>query len=130
MPPQPDPDLFSKSFSAEPHPAEPLPPEPHPLAPDRRLWVGLAAGIAILALLIGLVHKFVPAPPRPRDAGNGSFNRNAPLMTRPQLLENQQAMPELLDFDSQNPPPDPNNGSGPLAPPGSPSTPGTSALGQ
>jgi hypothetical protein len=51
-------------------------------------------------------------------------------MTRPQLLENQQAMPELLDFDAQNPPPNPATGGGTLGTPGSPSSLGPGALGQ
>ena len=127
MPSRPDPDLFTNPLSSEP-----LPPDTPSLAPDRRLWVGLAAGMAILALLIGLVHKLVPAAPPPQGASSGpaNLNNNAPLMTRPQLLENQQAMPELLDFDPQNPPPNPNAGGGPLGTPGPPSSLGSGALGQ
>jgi hypothetical protein len=40
-----------------------------------------------------------------------------PLLTRPQLLENQQAMPELADFDAQTTPPNPINGGGQLGSP-------------
>lgn len=39
------------------------------------------------------------------------------LLTRPQLLENQQAMPELADFDAQTTPPNPINGGGQLGSP-------------
>jgi hypothetical protein len=98
------------AFEADAFDADPRAPEPPPLGPDRRLWFGLAAGMALLALLIALVHELVPAAPPARVTGNGSLNRDVPLMTRPQLLENQQAMPELIDFDSQTQPSNPNNG--------------------
>jgi hypothetical protein len=115
MPPRPDPRL---------------PPDPPSLAPDRTLWWGLAGGIALIALLALAVHRFVPQAPSGSGGGKANLNRNAPLMTRPQLLENQQAMPELLDFDAQNPPPNPPAGGGALGTPGPPSSLGTGTLGQ
>ncbi len=111
-----------------PRPKASLPPDPPPLGPDRRLWVGLALGGATIALLVLMVRWLVPAPLQAPNTGGAALNGNAPLMTRPQLLENQQAMPELLDFDANTPAPNPNNG-----PPGTPAPPsagGIGALGQ
>ncbi|MEB3157567.1 MAG: hypothetical protein VKO26_09050 [Cyanobacteriota bacterium] len=105
-------------------------PDPLPLGPDRRLWLGLAFGLATIVFLALAVHRFAPAPPPiPVDA-KGTLNGNAPLMTRPQLLENQQAMPELMGFDAQTPPANPNGGGAPLGAPGTPSPLGTGALGR
>ncbi|MFN9629249.1 MAG: hypothetical protein ACK59A_03335 [Cyanobacteriota bacterium] len=51
-------------------------------------------------------------------------------MTRPQLLENQQAMPELADFDAQNPRQNPINAGGRGGIPSPPSTLGSGVLGR
>jgi hypothetical protein len=115
MSPQPDPQL--------------LPDQP-PLGPDRRLWWGLALGGAAIALLVLAVHWLVPAPPPAPHTGKAPLNDNPPLMSQPQRLETQQAMPELRDFDSANPPPNPTNSGGPLGSSAPPSALGTGALGQ
>jgi hypothetical protein len=111
---------------------DPRPPsDPPPLGPDRRLWMGLAFSGAVIALMALAIHRLAPEPPRAPNAGKAPLNGLTPLMTRPQLLENQQAMPELQDFDAQTPPPIPNDGGGgaPLGTPAPPSDPGTGALG-
>ncbi len=119
-----------------PRPDPPVLPDPEPLGPDKRLWLGLASGFATIVLLALAIHRFVPATPlaprTPAGAGasgpanTGTLNGSPPLMTRPQLLENQQAMPELREFDAQTPPAGPANGS---APPGAPNPPHVPAKG-
>jgi hypothetical protein len=85
--------------------------DPDPDAPpgtDRTLWIGLSVlFLSLLALAIA-VQKLVPGasgglPSSPPPS-------ESPLMTRPQLLENQQAMPELGEFDGQSPAQAPING--------------------
>ncbi|MEB3304184.1 MAG: hypothetical protein VKK99_06270 [Cyanobacteriota bacterium] len=103
--------------------------DPDPDAPpttNRTLWIGLTALGAALVLAAIAVNRVVPgtssgkpstqATPSP-PSGSPSPT-SPPLMTRPQLLENQQAMPELADFDSQNPPQNPINGNPVLGNPG------------
>jgi hypothetical protein len=113
-----------------PRPSPPLPPDPPPLRTDRRLWWGLAVVGATLALMVLAVHRLVQPPPPAPNPGSANLNGNAPLLTRPQLLENQQAMPELLDFDAQTPPPNPSNNSPPPGTSAPPSALGTGALGR
>ena len=85
-------------------------------------------------MLAFTVQRFLPADAPSQGAlhGPGQINLKGtpPLMTRPQRLENQQAMPELADFDAQNPPPQLTDGSGPIRTPGTPSPPGSGGLGQ
>jgi hypothetical protein len=113
----------------------PLPPDPDPsISADRQLWAGLTVCLAAILLLAFTVQQFLPADPPSQGAlqGTGRINLKGtpPLMTRPQRLENQQAMPELADFDAQNPPPQLSEGSGPIRAPGPPSPPGSMGLGQ
>jgi hypothetical protein len=105
-------------------------PDPLPLGPDRRLWLGLAFGFATIVCLALAAHRFAPAPPPSPVGAKSTLNGNATLMTRPQLLENQQAMPELMGFDAQTPPANPSGGGAPLGAPGTPSPSGTGALGR
>ncbi|MEB3156954.1 MAG: hypothetical protein VKO26_05905 [Cyanobacteriota bacterium] len=118
----------------------PVLPEPASPGADKRLWLGLAAGFAIIFFLALLVQWLVPAtlrpppapggPSAPGAANKGALNSNAPLMTRPQLLDNQQAMPELIDVDARTPAANLSGGGAPLGVPGPPSSLGTGALGQ
>lgn len=84
---------------------------------ERRLQIGLAGLVAVMGLMAFAVHRWVgreprrPAPPDPPS----------PMLSRPQLLESQQAMPELRDFDAQTPPANPFGGQ-PLDAPGLPSS--------
>jgi hypothetical protein len=110
-----------------PRPGPQLPPDPPPLGTDRRLWWGLLLVGATLLLLTLAVQRLVPPPPRAPNPGSANLNGNAPLMTRPQLLENQQAMPELMDFDARNPPP--SDGGAPPGTPAPSTAPGTGPLG-
>jgi hypothetical protein len=91
--------------------------------------VGLALGFTTILLLATAIHWLVPAAPVSPGGAKGSLNGTVPLMSQPQLLENQQAMPELREFDPQNPPPTPNTGS-PLGTPSPPSALGTGVLGR
>jgi hypothetical protein len=100
----------------------PVLPDPDPsLSADRRLWVGLTAGLAAIVVLAITVHKLVPASSPVQEASQVKLPNNAPLLALPQRLENQQAMPELADFDAQTPAPDLSGGSGLLPAPGAPS---------
>lgn len=115
----------------------PSPPDPGVEPPDdHRLALGLMGLFVALAVVAISVHTLVPggAPDRNANTPNvntpkASANPPSPLLTRPQLLENQQAMPEMADFDAQNPPPNPVSGGG-LGTPSPPSALGTGALGQ
>ncbi|MEB3317929.1 MAG: hypothetical protein VKO39_07310 [Cyanobacteriota bacterium] len=105
-------------------------------AGDQRLWLGLLALLSVIVLAAVGIHwllppkRVLPLPASGSGSGSGNLNTGAPLMTRQQLLENQQAIPELLDFNSQTPPPNPLPGTRPLGTPGLPSSIGTSSLGR
>ena len=102
-----------------------VPPDPDPdpsFSADKRLWVGLTICLTAFVLLAITVQRFLPAHSGGPSAGQVEIQNSTPLMTQPQLLENQQAMPELAGFDSQNPPPNLSDGNGPIQRPG-PSSP-------
>jgi len=96
-----------------------VPPDPDPsFSADKRLWVGLTLCLTAIVLLAFTVQRFLPAHSGGPSAGQVKPQNSTPLMSRPQLLENQQAMPELADFDSQTPQPNLSGGSGPIQTPG------------
>lgn len=111
---------------------------PPPLDPegsstnDKWLWIGLIGLFSSIFLLALAIHKFFPASSTGTQQGSGNPNAglSSPFMTRPQLLENQQAMPELADFDAQNPRQNPINAGVPGGIPSPPSTLGSGVLGR
>ena len=109
-------------------PAQPDPGSPPPT--DRWLAVGLVGLLAAIALLAYAIHRFVPSPGgEPMPATSNPPASPAPLLTRPQLLEDQQAMPEMADFDAQTPPPAALGGGG-LGLPPAPGAAGSGGPGQ
>jgi hypothetical protein len=122
--------MHKKSASLQPMVPPPLDPE-GPSTNDKRLWIGLIGLFSSIFLLAFAIHKFLPASSNGTQQGSGNSNagKGSPLMTRQQLLENQQAMPELADFDSQTPPQIPINGGGPVGPSSPPSRLGSGVLG-
>jgi hypothetical protein len=107
------------------HPRVAMPelPDPDPsFSADKRLWVGLSFCFTAMVVLAITVRKFVPAVTSGQGASPVKLPNSTPLMSRPQLLENQQAMPELADFDAQTPPPNLTGGTSPIQTPG-PSSP-------
>ncbi|MFM7641861.1 MAG: hypothetical protein ACKO45_09965 [Cyanobium sp.] len=106
--------------------------EPDPASPsgDRRLAIGLGSLFLVLIALVLSVHWLLPKSTGGDAPSTPKLSTGSPMLTRPQLLENQQAMPELADFDAQNPPPSPLNGGGALGTSGPPSSLGTGGLGQ
>lgn len=97
---------------------------------DRRLTIGLVSLFLVLIALALAVHWLLPESPAGKASSTPNLTTGSPMLTRPQLLENQQAMPEIADFDAQNPPPSPLNGGGALGTPGPPSSLGSGAFGQ
>ncbi|MEY4352781.1 MAG: hypothetical protein RLZZ609_1022 [Cyanobacteriota bacterium] len=97
---------------------------------DWRLTIGLVALFFVLMALALAVHWLLPKSPGGNASSTPNLTNGSPMLTRPQLLETQQAMQETADFDAQNPPPSPLNGGGALGTPGPPSSLGTGAFDQ
>ncbi len=94
-------------------------PDPDPsFSADKRLWAGLSICLTAIVVLAITVQKFFPADTSGQGASPVKLPNSAPMMSRPQLLENQQAMPELADFDAQTPPPNLTGGTRPIQTPG------------
>lgn len=99
---------------------------------DKRLWLGLIGLFTAILLAAITMHRLFPSPALPPAGagGNAKLNNGVPQMTRQQLIESQQAMPELFDFDPKTPPPNALQGGDSVGTPETPSSLGSRGLGR